>query len=447
MTLSAAGVASLLQANAAAVRDREVRGAGYLTWLAFGMLRAAWAMWRDPPGPGRTRRRQPVAPAAGERPFRRALVVSLFNPKAILFFIAFFVQFVDPGYAYPALSFVVLGAFAQLASFLYLTALIFSGTRLAAAFRRRKRLSAGATTAGGRPVPGLRGEADAGERRLAAEQPPGPRTPSGPPPSRPPSRRSRRAGRGRRRCRTPRTPDAGPCGAAGERRRFRAPCRPPAASSAAPGTRRRAVRRPRPAVRGAVARAQRVRGRPARVSTASEDLPVAEPELLGRLAAPRLAAVDPGGQPEHVGGDGQPLLLVRVEQGRGAPSPRSTAPSFQPRLYASWTLVLRPWPPAGEWTCAASPARKTRPARNRSASAARGRKSEAQRTSVTSSGARCERAATTSRTPSRERSASVPSGNWATSWKSSVPASGQSARKPSSPRGGNMCQLSRSQAR
>lgn len=37
-------------------------------------------------------------------------------------------QFVDQAYAYPALSFVVLGAFAQAASFLYLTALIFSGS-------------------------------------------------------------------------------------------------------------------------------------------------------------------------------------------------------------------------------------------------------------------------------------------------------------------------------
>lgn len=55
----------------------------------------------------------------------------------------------DPGYAYPALSFVVLGAFAQVASFLYLSALIFSGTRLADTFRRRKRLSAGATSAAG----------------------------------------------------------------------------------------------------------------------------------------------------------------------------------------------------------------------------------------------------------------------------------------------------------
>ncbi|MFJ8634338.1 leucine efflux protein LeuE [Streptomyces sp. NPDC093568] len=146
MTLSAAGVASLLQANAVLFGIVKYAGAGYLTWLAIGMLRAAWAMWR-------TRREKAAEegpePVTGERPFRRAFVVSLLNPKAILFFVAFFVQFVDPGYAYPALSFVVLGAFAQLASFLYLTALIFSGTKLASAFRRRKRLSAGATSAAG----------------------------------------------------------------------------------------------------------------------------------------------------------------------------------------------------------------------------------------------------------------------------------------------------------
>ncbi|SNX63564.1 RhtB (resistance to homoserine/threonine) family protein [Streptomyces sp. TLI_55] len=146
MTLSAAGVASLLQANAVLFGIVKYAGAGYLTWLAVGMLRAAWGMWRS--------RKEATAEDASdgasyERPYRRALVISLFNPKAILFFVAFFVQFVDPGYAYPALSFVVLGAFAQAASFLYLTALIFSGTRLADAFRRRRRLSAGATSAAG----------------------------------------------------------------------------------------------------------------------------------------------------------------------------------------------------------------------------------------------------------------------------------------------------------
>ncbi|MCK8435311.1 leucine efflux protein LeuE [Streptomyces sp. D2-8] len=146
MTLSAAGVASLLQANAVLFALVKYAGAGYLTWLAIGMLRAAWSMWRT--RGERTAGDDAPAPAE-ERPFRRAFVVSLVNPKAILFFVAFFVQFVDPGYAYPALSFVVLGTLAQLASVLYLSALIFGGTRLAAAFRRRRRLSAGATSAAG----------------------------------------------------------------------------------------------------------------------------------------------------------------------------------------------------------------------------------------------------------------------------------------------------------
>ncbi|GAQ60838.1 leucine efflux protein LeuE [Streptomyces scabiei] len=147
MTLSAAGVASLLQANAVLFGIVKYAGAGYLSWLAVGMLRAAWGMWRG--------RHEPSAEGAGseavegERPFRRAMITSLLNPKAILFFVAFFVQFVDPAYAYPALSFVVLGALAQIASFLYLSALIFSGTRLAATFRRRRALSAGATSAAG----------------------------------------------------------------------------------------------------------------------------------------------------------------------------------------------------------------------------------------------------------------------------------------------------------
>ncbi|MFG3346705.1 leucine efflux protein LeuE [Streptomyces sp. NPDC048018] len=149
MTLAALGAASLLQTTPLLFMIVKYAGAGYLAWMAYGMLRSAHRMWRS--------RGQAVAdePAAAgetgpvERPYRRALVISLFNPKAILFLISFFVQFVDPSYAYPALSFLVLGTLLQLGSFLYLTTLIFGGTRLAAAFRRRKRLSAGATSAAG----------------------------------------------------------------------------------------------------------------------------------------------------------------------------------------------------------------------------------------------------------------------------------------------------------
>lgn len=149
MTLAALGAASLLQTTPVLFMIVKYAGAGYLTWMAIGMLRAAWSMWRSR-GEAAADTGESGAPSgAAENPYRRALIISLFNPKAILFLISFFVQFVDPSYAYPALSFVVLGALLQLGSFLYLTTLIFSGTRLAAAFRRRKRLSAGATSAAG----------------------------------------------------------------------------------------------------------------------------------------------------------------------------------------------------------------------------------------------------------------------------------------------------------
>ena len=153
MTLSAAGVASLLQANPAAFSVVKWAGASYLLWLAVGMLRAAWAMWRS----RRTVSEQladataeaGLGPEPRERPYRRALLISLLNPKAILFFVAFFVQFVDPGYAHPVVPFLVLGSLATLASAAYLSVLIVGGTHLAAAFRRRRGLSAGVTSAVG----------------------------------------------------------------------------------------------------------------------------------------------------------------------------------------------------------------------------------------------------------------------------------------------------------
>ncbi|MCX4627997.1 MULTISPECIES: leucine efflux protein LeuE [unclassified Streptomyces] len=153
MVLAAAGAGALLQASPVAFGIVKVLGAGYLTWLAVGMMRGAWALWRSRAERDERDEQAEASAAAegaeGERPYRRALLISLFNPKAILFLVSFFVQFVDPSYAYPALSFLLLGVLLQLGSFLYLTLLIFGGTRLSAAFRRRKRLSAGATSAAG----------------------------------------------------------------------------------------------------------------------------------------------------------------------------------------------------------------------------------------------------------------------------------------------------------
>ncbi|MEU1885685.1 leucine efflux protein LeuE [Micromonospora sp. WMMD987] len=146
MILSAAGVASLLRAYPPLFLVIRYAGAAYLGYVGLTMLRAAWRRWRDRHDPAAPRLIDAAEPAALRSPFRKALVISLLNPKAILFFISFFIQFVDPGYAWPALSFLLLGLIAQVTSVLYLTALIFAGTFLAAQFRQRQRLAAGATT-------------------------------------------------------------------------------------------------------------------------------------------------------------------------------------------------------------------------------------------------------------------------------------------------------------
>lgn len=140
MVLSATGVASLLQATPALFAVLKYAGAAYLAWMGLGLLRAARAIWREGVA---DRGGQPPLDVA--RPFHTALLISLMNPKAILFFVSFFIQFVDPGYAFPALSFAILGAIVQVVSALYLSVLIFGGARLAQQFRRRRRLSAGAT--------------------------------------------------------------------------------------------------------------------------------------------------------------------------------------------------------------------------------------------------------------------------------------------------------------
>jgi leucine efflux protein len=151
MTLSAAGVASLLRAEPALFAVVKYAGAGYLCWIGFGMLRGAWRRWRGPapePAAPQPAAAQPAGPATAEErdPFRRALVVSLLNPKAILFFISFFIQFVEPGYPHAWLSFLILGTIAELVSAAYLTTLILTGNYLAAQFRRRRRLSTALTT-------------------------------------------------------------------------------------------------------------------------------------------------------------------------------------------------------------------------------------------------------------------------------------------------------------
>ncbi len=138
--LTALGAASLLHAFPWLFILLKIVGAAYLSYLGIKLLIAAYTTWTATPAPEQVQRKQESLEQ--QRPFRTALTISILNPKAILFYLSFFVQFVDPAYPYPALTFAALAVVLQIISMSYLTVLIFSGAKLASFFTHRYKLTA-----------------------------------------------------------------------------------------------------------------------------------------------------------------------------------------------------------------------------------------------------------------------------------------------------------------
>ena len=82
MWLAVAGVAALLATYPAAFHAVQWLGAAYLAWLGWKMLTAA---------PGA----KPVLNIAPRHYFRQGALITLLNPKAIVFYMAFFPLIVD----------------------------------------------------------------------------------------------------------------------------------------------------------------------------------------------------------------------------------------------------------------------------------------------------------------------------------------------------------------
>lgn len=82
--LAVAGVAATLAANPTLFKALQVAGAAYLGWLGLKMLLA-----RDGEGG------LPVRVSPG-RYLRQGFLITLSNPKAIVFYMAFFPLFIDP---------------------------------------------------------------------------------------------------------------------------------------------------------------------------------------------------------------------------------------------------------------------------------------------------------------------------------------------------------------
>ncbi|MBS1230140.1 MAG: lysine transporter LysE [Proteobacteria bacterium] len=106
MWLAVAGVAALLAASPAAFHAVQWLGAAYLAWLGARMLFA----------------RKGTAPVIDFEPYhylRQSLTITLLNPKAIVFYMAFFPLFVDSASHRGVLTFAFMAATIAVLTFIY----------------------------------------------------------------------------------------------------------------------------------------------------------------------------------------------------------------------------------------------------------------------------------------------------------------------------------------
>ncbi len=111
MWLAVAGVAAVLAAYPTAFRAVQWLGAGYLAWLGFRMLTAK---------PGAA----PILHIKPHHYFQQALTITVLNPKAIVFYMAFFPLFIDPVRHQGVLTFGVMAVTVAGLAFVYCVAVV-----------------------------------------------------------------------------------------------------------------------------------------------------------------------------------------------------------------------------------------------------------------------------------------------------------------------------------
>lgn len=106
MWLAVAGVATVLATYPTAFQAIQWGGAVYLAWLGCKML---WAKPGD----------APILKMQPRRFFMQCVMITLLNPKAIVFYMAFFPLFVDPARHQGLVTFGVMAATIAVLTFMY----------------------------------------------------------------------------------------------------------------------------------------------------------------------------------------------------------------------------------------------------------------------------------------------------------------------------------------
>ena len=127
--LAVAGVAALLAANPAVFKAVQYAGAAYLAWIGLKLIFA------------RGGEASPIRMDAG-RYARQAFLITLLNPKAIVFYMAFFPLFIDPATHQGLPTFAAMAATIAMISAAYCLALVWLADAVSAQVRAHRRLAA-----------------------------------------------------------------------------------------------------------------------------------------------------------------------------------------------------------------------------------------------------------------------------------------------------------------
>jgi threonine/homoserine/homoserine lactone efflux protein len=128
MWLAAVGVAAVLQANEALFKGLQYLGAAYLVWIGVKLL---------------------VAKAGGATPIdlkprrfvRQAFLITLMNPKAIVFYMAFFPLFIDAEHHRGVVTFAAMAATIAVVTLAYCLLLCAFASAISEQVRAHRRVS------------------------------------------------------------------------------------------------------------------------------------------------------------------------------------------------------------------------------------------------------------------------------------------------------------------
>lgn len=140
MFLAAVGVAALLQANPLVFKGVQYVGAAYLAYLGFRLLIA-------------NSKSKQISTSSSEissaNNFRRGFLVTLINPKAIMFYMAFFPLFIDPAMHRGSLTFLTMGTIISSCTLFYGSLLVLVGNAAARRLEHNRHIAAIASKTAG----------------------------------------------------------------------------------------------------------------------------------------------------------------------------------------------------------------------------------------------------------------------------------------------------------